>query len=213
MTDRDPDPHAIVSSLLERHGRTYADELGLDLDRGTPTAMFGLLLFTLLSSTRIRAANATEGTRALLAAGLSSAAELAESTWEQRVKVLNQHGYARYDERAATELGELAEHVQARWNGDLGRLRKEADGDVVAVRRLLTEFTGIGPVGADIYLREAQQAWPEFRPSVDGAPGTPRRRWDCPHHRRRWPSWSARTTSPGWSPLWYAARSNTTRAR
>lgn len=167
MTDRDPDPHAIVSSLLERHGRTYADELGLDLDRGTPTAMFGLLLFTLLSCTRIRAANATEGTRALLAAGLSSAAELAESTWEQRVKVLNQHGYARYDERAATELGELAEHVQARWNGDLGRLRKEADGDVVAVRRLLTEFTGIGPVGADIYLREAQQAWPEFRPSVD----------------------------------------------
>lgn len=57
--------------------------------------------------------------------------------------------------------------MQDRWRGDLRTLRKEADGDVKQARQLLTELKGIGPVGADIFLREAQQCWPEFRPYVD----------------------------------------------
>jgi hypothetical protein len=51
--------------------------------------------------------------------------------------------------------------------GDLSRLRKEADGDPARVRRLLREFRGIGPVGAEIFCREAQGVWPQLRPSFD----------------------------------------------
>jgi hypothetical protein len=54
-----------------------------------------------------------------------------------------------------------------RWGGDLRRLRKEADGDVSALRRLLQEVPGIGPAGADIFLREVQRVWPEVAPYLD----------------------------------------------
>jgi hypothetical protein len=32
---------------------------------------------------------------------------------------------------------------------------------------LLTDFKGIGPTGADIFLREVQAVWPEISPYVD----------------------------------------------
>ena len=157
----------VVRSLLDRHGRTYADELGLDLRKGTPSALFGLLLFAVLSSARIRSTNATAGTRALLDEGWSSVRKLAGTSWEQRVKVLNHNGYARYDERTASMLGDLVDEVQERWGGDLRRMRKDADGDVKALKQLLTEHKGLGPVGADIFLREVQACWQEVRPYVD----------------------------------------------
>lgn len=158
---------AVVAALLDRHGRTFADELGLDLHTPTPSALFGLLLFAVLSSARIRSVNAAAGTQALLDAGWSNVGKLAATSWQERVDVLNQHGYARYDERTANMLGDLTEQVQDRWGGDLSRMRTEADGDLEALKALLTEHKGLGPVGADIFLREAQSCWPEIRPYVD----------------------------------------------
>ncbi len=156
-----------VRALLDQHGVTFADELGLDLRKGTPSALFGLLLFAVLSSARIRSTNATTGTRALLDEGWSSVKKLAGTSWEQRVTVLNRNGYARYEERTSTMLGDLSAEVQERWGGDLRRMRKQADGDVKSLKQLLTEHKGLGPVGADIFLREVQACWPEVRPYVD----------------------------------------------
>jgi hypothetical protein len=36
------------------------------------------------------------------------------------------------------------------------------------VHKLLREFPRLGPVGADIFVREAQAVWPELRPALDG---------------------------------------------
>ena len=163
MADHDD----VVRALLDRHGTSFGDELGLDLRKGSPSALFGLLLFAVLSSARIRSVNAAAGTKALLDEGWSSLAKLRTTSWEQRVKVLNRNGYARYDERTATMLGDLVDEVQGRWSGDLRNLRKAADGDVKVMKGHLTELKGLGPVGADIFLREVQQCWPEVRPYVD----------------------------------------------
>jgi endonuclease III len=163
MTDSD----AVVRELLERHGSTFGEELGLDLRKGTPSALFGLLLFAVLSSARIRSVNAATGTRALLDAGWTSATRLQRTSWDERVRVLNENGYARYDERTASMLGDLAEQVQERWSGDLRKLRKSADGDVRQLKEHLTDLKGLGPVGADIFLREVQRCWPEVAPYVD----------------------------------------------
>jgi len=38
---------------------------------------------------------------------------------------------------------------------------------VPRLRGLLTEFTGIGPTGADIFLREVQGVWPGIAPYAD----------------------------------------------
>ncbi len=155
----------VVAALLERHGRTYADELRLDPDK--PAGLFGLLLFALLSSTRIRASLAVAGTRALLDAGWTTAEKMARSSWQDRAATLNESGYARYDERTASQLGEACDLLLETYDGDLRQLRDAAEQDPAQEKELLQQIKGIGPTGADIFLREAQSAWPELVPYVD----------------------------------------------
>jgi hypothetical protein len=154
-------------ALLERHGRTFAEELGIDVAKNTPSVLFRLLCAATLMSARIGSPIAVEATRSLAKHGWRSPRKLAESTWEQRVKALNEAGYARYQERTATMLGDLTNHLLDRYNGDLRKLREEAGRDANAERKLLKEFKGLGDVGVDIFFREAQVAWDEIAPFAD----------------------------------------------
>lgn len=157
----------IVDRLLERHGETYAGELGIDVPKGTPSALFELLCAAVLYSARIGSQIATEAARNLQRRGWRTARALAASSWDDRVKALNQAGYTRYQERTATMLGDLSQFVQERWNGDLRKLRQEAERDPARERALLKEIKGLGDVGVDIFFREVQVAWPELVPFAD----------------------------------------------
>jgi hypothetical protein len=101
------------------------------------------------------------------------------------VDALGAGGYRRYDERTATMLGDGARLLTERWGGDLRRLRAEADGDLDALRRLLQEVPGLGPAGADIFLREVQRVWPEVAPYLDGKALSGARRLGLPEDRDR----------------------------
>ncbi|MFR9798004.1 endonuclease [Streptomyces sp. MS06] len=151
---------------MRGHGRTYAAEAGIRL-KDTPQPLYRLLVLAVLLSARIRASVAVAAARELSEAGLRDPERMADADWQQRVDALGRGGYRRYDERTATLLGEGARMVQGRWGGDLRRLREEAGGDTAALRRLLQEVPGLGPVGADIFLREVQQVWPETVPYLD----------------------------------------------
>ncbi|CAN5810412.1 endonuclease [soil metagenome] len=157
----------VVKALLDRHGRTHADELRIPLRRNTPSPLFRLLCAALLASARISADLAVTGARALSDAGWTTAEKMAGATWEQRVKVLNDAGYARYDESTSRLLGETADLLSDRYGGDLRRLRDTADRDLDRERELLKECKGIGDVGADIFLREVQLVWDEVHPFAD----------------------------------------------
>jgi endonuclease III len=162
-----PDREAIIDALLDRHGRTYAEELGIDLGRQTPSNLFRLLVASILFSARIGANQAVKAARALGDAGWTTAEKLAAASWEERVRVLNRSGYARYDERTASMLGDGCQLLLDRYRGDLRRLREEAGRDPRQERRLLKEIKGMGDVGVDIFFREAQAAWEELYPFVD----------------------------------------------
>jgi hypothetical protein len=157
----------VIAALLDRHGRTYAEELGIDVAKGTPSPLFRLLCAATLMSARIGSGIAAEAARNLAKRGWRSPAKLAGSTWEQRVKALNEAGYTRYQERTATMLGDLTEHLLERWDGDLRKLRDAAERDPKAERKLLKEFKGLGDVGVDIFFREVQVAWDELMPFAD----------------------------------------------
>ncbi|MFH9265015.1 endonuclease [Streptomyces sp. NPDC017546] len=150
----------ITDALLEAYGRTYAAEAGIRL-RDTPQPLYQLLVLSHLLSARIRASVAVAAARALFADGLRTPRRVADASWQRRVDALGEGGYRRYDERTATQLGEGAHLVLDVWKGDLRRLRAEADGDGEALRRGLRRVRGIGPAGADIFLREVQDLWPE----------------------------------------------------
>jgi endonuclease III len=158
---------AVVAALLSRHGRTYADDIGADVAGGGAPAMFRLLVFALLASARIRTTVAVAACRALMDAGWTSPARMAEATWEDRTKVLNRAGYARYDESTSRRLAATCRRVEDVYGGDVRRIRDAAGMDPAVESKLLQDFDGIGPVGADIFLREAQAAWPELVPHID----------------------------------------------
>ncbi len=157
----------IVAGLLERHGRTYADQLGIDLARGTPSPLFRWLCASILMSARIRAEAAIAAARALADEGWTTADKLAAASWEQRTRTLNRAGYARYDESTSRMLGDTAQMLQEKYQGDLRKLRDAAEREPARERALLMECKGLGEVGVDIFMREAQIVWPELYPFAD----------------------------------------------
>jgi 3-methyladenine DNA glycosylase/8-oxoguanine DNA glycosylase len=89
-----------------------------------------------------------------------------DASWQARVDALGRGHYRRYDERTATQLGELADRVLGTYGGDLRRLHHES-ADARAVEQALQRFKGIGPAGAAIFCREVQGIWPDLAPYVD----------------------------------------------
>ncbi|WP_118135522.1 hypothetical protein [Oceanicella sp. SM1341] len=170
----------VLRELMRRHGQSYCSEIGIRIGRGTPAPLFRLLVASMLFSARISAAQAAEAARALTDAGLGSPARMAAASWQERVDVLTSHGYARYDESTSRMLGETADMVQEQYGGDLRRLREAAGRDPGEEARLLTGFKGLGPVGAEIFLREVQLAWDEVYPRIDDRAGTSARALGLP---------------------------------
>lgn len=159
------DDHTTVRTLLERHGRTYAEEADITL-RDKPSPLFQLLVLTLLLSARISADIATAAARELWKAGYRTPEKMKNASWQDRVDALGRGHYRRYDESTATELGELADAVLTDYKGDLRQLHEQCE-DVHALEKALQEFKGIGPTGAAIFCREVQGAWPDIAPYVD----------------------------------------------
>lgn len=160
------DNRELVRALLDRHGRTYAEDAGIRLT-DQPEPLYQLVVLTTLLSTRMRATVGIAAARELFAAGYRSPQGMHKSSWQDRLIALGRGHYRRYDVRTATMLGEGAQMCLERWQGDLRHLHREATGDVPKLRKLLMDFPGIGPTGADIFLREAQTVWSDVRPYVD----------------------------------------------
>ena len=159
-------PGALIAELLDRYGRTYAQEAGIRL-ADKPSPLYELLVLATLLSARISADIAVAAARELFAAGYRTPRAMQEASWQDRVDALGRGHYKRYDERTATMLGDGAALAGERWHGDLRRLRDEAGGEPGAIAGLLQEFPGIGPAGAAIFLREVQGVWPSVAPYVD----------------------------------------------
>lgn len=157
----------IVAALLERHGRLYSQDLHIDLRKNTPSPLFRWLCASILFSTRISAEAALSAAQALADAGWTTPQKMAAATWADRTRVLNRAGYARYDESTSRMLEDTARLLLEQHGGDLRALRDEAGRDPVEIRHRLKTFKGIGTVGAAIFCREAQVAWPELYPFAD----------------------------------------------
>src|SRR6266702_281291 len=144
-------PELIVKELLGRHGQLYAEDAGIRLaDR--PGPLYQLLVLATLLSAPIPAETAVAGARELFAAGYRSPKAMSEASWQDRVDALGRGDYRRYDERTATMLGDGTDLLARKWHGDLRKLRDEADGDFLFNTSGLTEFPGVGPTGASIFL-------------------------------------------------------------
>ena len=151
----------LVEALLARHGATYAEDAGITL-ADEPAPLWQLLVLSLLLSAPISSEIAIAAARELFEAGYRTPQRMKDAPRRARVSALGRGRYRRYDERTATQLGELADRVLDEYGGDLRRLHERDD-----IEQALQEFKGIGPAGAAIFCREVQAMWTDLAPYVD----------------------------------------------
>lgn len=172
-----------VQQLIKVAGTTYATEAGIKI-KDKPMPLFQLLVLCMLASKPINAAIAMRAARELFKAGLRTPKAVLESDRQTMIDAFGRAHYARYDESSAARLADMAERVQDEYSGDLRELAERSEHGVVAAKRMLKEFKGIGDTGADIYLREVQDVWTWVGPYFDdrataeakalGLPATPK---------------------------------------
>lgn len=155
-----------AARLLDTADGTFAAEAGIDL-ADTPAPLYRLLVLSVLLSSGVQAKLGTRACRELLDSGLDTPQNMRDAERDDVFATLDRAKFLR-KQQTTDALQDGAALVVERWSGDLRRLRREADGDAGRAAELLTEFPRLGPVGADIFLREVQQVWPEFRPHLDG---------------------------------------------
>ena len=158
---------AVAHAVIGRYPKSFAEELRIDLSRNTPAPLYQHLILSLLASARISSGIALNAAKALFKEGWRTPQKMAEVTWAERTKVLNQAGYARYDESTSRYIADATALLLDRYGGDLRKLRESADCDPDTERKLLKQFKGIGEVGADIFFRDVQIVWDEHYPFAD----------------------------------------------
>lgn len=156
----------LVRRLIGKAGTTYAEQSGIRL-KDKPMPLFQLLVLAMLASKPISADVAAQAARELFRTGLKSPKAVVEGDRRTVIAAFGRAGYARYDESSATRLCDMATRVRDEFDGDLRNLGVRCGHDARRVAEELQSFTGIGPTGADVFLREVQVVWPWVRPHFD----------------------------------------------
>lgn len=145
--------------------RTFSELLGIPLAKRSDQALFQLLVLCILMSKRISYKLALRAAAALFNDGFVAPIKVLEADRKDIVRVLNNNGYARYDEMTASYLKHNAQYLMANYGG-MTKLIAAAQRRPDKLEGLLREFKGIGPVGASIFASEAQVAYPWLFPSI-----------------------------------------------
>ena len=169
----------LVRRLLEVAGTTYAAEAGIKIN-DRPMPLFQLLVLCMLASKPIDATTAMRAAKELFRAGLRTPKAVLASDRRTMISAFGRAHYVRYDESSATRLTDMAERLRDEYSGDLREIAERSQHDIVAAKRMLKKFKGIGDTGADIFLREVQDIWPWVQPYFDDRATTAARQLGLP---------------------------------
>lgn len=174
----------IVTTLLEHHPAAQPRSAGMRVTRMSRNERFLMLGLSTLFASRLDLAVATRAISELRRRGLDSPDALAKASLNQLKAALAAAGYGAGSSAAAEILRELGRSVEREYGGDLEQLRKRADRDPAAERKMLKGFFGVGNVAVDIFFQNTQAAWKELFPFLAprarhaaeelGLPGEPR---------------------------------------
>ena len=142
----------------------YSEELGIDLAQRTDSAYFRWFLASLLFGARISETIAKNTYRSFVQHGLTSPRKILDAGWDFLVyPVMREGGYVRYDGRKSTQVLRDCEMLIADYGGSLVRLH-DAARDARELEERLAAFYGVGPVTANIFLREMRPFWAKADP-------------------------------------------------
>ncbi|TIO84048.1 MAG: hypothetical protein E5X74_17380 [Mesorhizobium sp.] len=149
-----PHRHQLEKSQL------YSEELGIDLSLRRDREYFRWFLASILFGGRISEAIARNTYRAFVRHGLTTPRKIFNAGWDFLVfPVLREGGYVRYDGKKSDQVLRDCGMLLDEYGGKLSRLEASARTNGEVEQRLLA-FFGVGPVTANIFLRELRPHWP-----------------------------------------------------
>jgi hypothetical protein len=175
---------AAVEARLER-SLLYSEELGIRLRAGADREIFKWFLASLLFGGHISETIARNTYRAFARHRLLTPRSILRAGFDTLVyPVMREGGYVRYDGRKSTQILRDCERLIDEYGGRLTRLHDLAAhaGDLEA---RLQRFYGVGPVTANIFLRELRPVWRKADPEPLPAVRALARRWGVDLARRR----------------------------
>ncbi|MFQ6116904.1 MAG: hypothetical protein ACE5LQ_01415 [Candidatus Bipolaricaulia bacterium] len=152
-----------IEELIEAVGGRFSAALGIDLESKDTGEIFKWFLAAGLFGARIGEAIAIRTYREFARRGVVTPQAVLNRGWDGLVEILDAGGYVRYDFKTATKLLEIADKLEREYHGDLNLLHERAK-DSQDLERKLLEFKGIGPVTANIFLRELRGVWERAEP-------------------------------------------------
>ena len=140
--------------------QSYSDELGLDLSNLEDR--FKWFLASFLFAKRISANIAKETYLQFEREKLTNPDAIFLAGWDRLVEILDSGGYTRYDFSTASNLLGIVTELKQKY-GSLEKLHDESV-DSNDLEKRLQKFKGIGPMGANIFLRELRGIWKNASP-------------------------------------------------
>lgn len=150
--------------MIQQLGGGFAKALGIRLVPDGEPEIFKWFLASFLYGARISETIATRTYRQFERGKVLRPEAIRSTGWDGLVRILDDGGYVRYDFSTATKLLALSADLLGQYSGKLTNVHAAADGPRDLEARLQDIGKGIGPVTADIFLRELRGIWPKAEP-------------------------------------------------
>jgi hypothetical protein len=150
-----------------RNSVLYSEELKIDLRSRGDKEIFKWFLASLLFGGRITETIAKNTYRVFVGYRLLSPRSILKAGKFLVDPVMREGGYVRYDGRKSTQILSDCEKLMTQYEGSLTRLHNMAKDERDLEQRLL-DFYGVGPVTANIFLRELRPYWKKADPEPLG---------------------------------------------
>jgi hypothetical protein len=147
-----------------RQSRLYSEELGIDLSTHDDQQHFRWFLASLLFGGHISETIARHTYEAFCRHRLTAPRDILAAGWDFLVNpIMREGGYVRYDFSKSDQILRDCQKLMDEYGGSLWQMH-EASRDAQDLEQHLLAFYGVGPVTANIFLRELRPFWPKANP-------------------------------------------------
>ena len=147
-----------------KQSRLYSEELGIDLSTHDDEQYFRWFLASLLFGGHISETIARHTYQTFCRHQLTTPRDILSAGWDFLVNpIMREGGYVRYDFSKSDQILRNCQTLVDEYGGSVWQVH-EASRDADDLELRLLAFFGVGPVTANIFLRELRPFWPKADP-------------------------------------------------
>ena len=160
--------NTVIKALVKHLGGGYSQALNIQLKGAREPEIFKWFLASFLYGARISEALASRTYLEFERCKVLTPKKIQDTGWDGLVEILDAGGYVRYDFSTATKLLAVSGDLIEQYDGRLSNVHAASQDPADLEVRLQNIGKGIGPVTANIFLRELRGIWPKAEPLLSG---------------------------------------------